>query len=316
MTKAAFLIGLLVTVLVYLLPAAPAQAQAIRTFVSVAGSDSNPCSITQPCRHFQAAVNATALGGEVDALDPGAYGSFTISHAITIQGQGWSYVAPPMNSGAITINAGPSDKVDIHGVLFNGINVSMATGILFNSGASLSVKDCTIQNFNLSGIIFQPNASTSLSVADTVLTDNGFAGIQIRPSGSGTVTIDLNRVEVRNNNNLGIEINALLSSGGSITGIVSESDISDNGGGIAITSTMGQAVAKVTLFHSVVANSPSTGLAPSGNTATLTVAQSAVTGHAFAGWNISSSATLQTYQDNYFNGNGANVGAATNVGKL
>jgi hypothetical protein len=31
--------------------------------------------------------SARHVGGEVDALDPGAYGSFTISHAITIEGQ-------------------------------------------------------------------------------------------------------------------------------------------------------------------------------------------------------------------------------------
>src|SRR5271157_4075631 len=97
------------------LPSVCAQAQSIRTFVSVAGSDSNPCSITQPCRHFSAAVAATAAGGEVDALDPGAYGSFTIGHAITIEGQGWSYVAPPAGGAAITITALAGDKIKIHG---------------------------------------------------------------------------------------------------------------------------------------------------------------------------------------------------------
>src|SRR5258708_12854437 len=86
------------------LPPVQAQAQSIRTFVSTAGSDSNPCSITLPCRHFSAAVAVTSAGGEVDALDPGAYGSFTISQAITIEGQGWSYVAPPANGNATTLN--------------------------------------------------------------------------------------------------------------------------------------------------------------------------------------------------------------------
>ena len=42
---------------------------------------------THPCRHFQAAVTATAAEGEVDALDPGNYGGFTVSHAITIEGK-------------------------------------------------------------------------------------------------------------------------------------------------------------------------------------------------------------------------------------
>src|SRR5258708_2109211 len=100
---------LLATILACAFFAAPAQAQSIRTFVSTAGSDSNPCSLPQPCRHFSAAVAATAVGGEVDALYAGAYGSFTISQAISIEGQGWSYVAPPNNGNAITITAGSGD---------------------------------------------------------------------------------------------------------------------------------------------------------------------------------------------------------------
>src|SRR5258708_32367166 len=106
-------------------PAVQAQDQSIRTFVSTAGSDSNPCSLAAPCRHFQAAVNATALGGEVDALDPGAYGSFTISQGITIEGQGWSYVAPPANGAAITVNApGANDKINIIGVVLSGTAIA------------------------------------------------------------------------------------------------------------------------------------------------------------------------------------------------
>src|SRR5215469_6378624 len=87
-----------------------AQAQSPRTFVSATGSDSNPCSFALPCRHFQAAVNATAAGGEVDALDPAGYSPIIINQPITIEGQGWSYIAPPVNGDAITINAGASDS--------------------------------------------------------------------------------------------------------------------------------------------------------------------------------------------------------------
>ena len=62
------------------LPAVSAQTQSIRTFVSTAGSDNASCTITSSCRHFQAAANATsAVGGEVDALDPGAYDVFNFA---------------------------------------------------------------------------------------------------------------------------------------------------------------------------------------------------------------------------------------------
>src|SRR5258707_13236973 len=77
------------------LPAVPAQAQSIRTFVSTAGSDSNPCSLAAPCRHFQAAVAATAVRGEVDPLHPGAYRSFNLSQPITTYGQACLHVAAP-----------------------------------------------------------------------------------------------------------------------------------------------------------------------------------------------------------------------------
>src|SRR5215475_12407169 len=130
-----------------LLVAAPANAQSIRTFVSTAGSDANPCSLAAPCRHFSAAIAATSPGGEVDALDAGAYGSFTIDRPITIEGQGWSYVAPPNNGNAITINA-VSGNVTIRGVSLNGVGATGSTsGIAFNSGSSLTVTDSMAQNF-------------------------------------------------------------------------------------------------------------------------------------------------------------------------
>jgi hypothetical protein len=101
----------LLTVTPFSLPTAPAQAQSPRTFVSAAGNDSNPCSFTAPCRHFQAAVNVTSAGGEVDALDPAGYGPITISQAITIEGQGWSYIAPPHWSHSLRLgNAGTARR--------------------------------------------------------------------------------------------------------------------------------------------------------------------------------------------------------------
>ena len=161
------------------LPAVSAQAQAPRTFVSAAGSDSNPCSFAAPCRHFQAAVNATSGGGEVDALDPAGYGPIIISQAITIEGQGWSYIAPPADGNAILINA-VSGKVTIRGVSLNGVGMANAIGILFNSGASLNVQNSVIENFSRYGILFQPNGSSKISVSNTQVSDNNY-GIYIGP---------------------------------------------------------------------------------------------------------------------------------------
>jgi hypothetical protein len=316
MTRTTFIAAALA--LAVTLPVMPAQAAgAARTFLSAAGSDANNCTnVNTPCRHLATAYAATAADGEIYVLDPANYGSLTITQGVSIEGHGWASIAPVANGNAITINANPGDKINIIGVVLDGTALTNTNGIVFNSGGSLTVQGSVIRNFTQSAIFFQPSASSSLFVSDTLLTDNGFGGVQIRPSGSGTVTADFNRVDVKNNNNLGIEINAVSSSGGSITANVSESNISGNGSGIGVTSSIGQAVAKVTLFHSVVANSPQTGIAPSGTRATVIVAQSVVTGNVDSGWNISLGGALQTYQDNYITGNGPNVGTPTNVGKL
>jgi hypothetical protein len=42
------------------LPAVSAQAQSIRTYVSVSATDNSTCSLTAPCRHFSAAVAVTS----------------------------------------------------------------------------------------------------------------------------------------------------------------------------------------------------------------------------------------------------------------
>src|SRR3954470_17367905 len=71
-----------------LLLSAVASAQATRTWVSGVGDDVNPCSRTAPCKTFAGAISKTAAGGEISVLDPGGYGTVTITKPITISGVG------------------------------------------------------------------------------------------------------------------------------------------------------------------------------------------------------------------------------------
>src|SRR6187455_2787715 len=61
-----------------------AYAQAGRTWVSGVGDDVNPCSRTAPCKTFAGAISKTSSGGEIDVLDPGAFGAVTITKSVTI----------------------------------------------------------------------------------------------------------------------------------------------------------------------------------------------------------------------------------------
>src|SRR3954462_7893671 len=73
---------------VFMLASVSAWGQATRTWVSGVGDDVNPCSRTAPCKTFAGAISKTAVGGEINILDPGGYGAVTITKAITINGTG------------------------------------------------------------------------------------------------------------------------------------------------------------------------------------------------------------------------------------
>src|SRR5262249_58817582 len=65
-----------------------AHAQATRTWISGVGDDVNPCSRTAPCKTFAGAISKTAAGGEINCLDPGGFGSVTITKSITLDCSG------------------------------------------------------------------------------------------------------------------------------------------------------------------------------------------------------------------------------------
>ena len=90
-------------------------------------------------------------------LDPANYGSLTITHGVSIEGHGWASIAPASGGKpAITINANPGDKINIIGVVLDGTALAGTTGIEFNSGGSLTVRDSVIRNFGGYGINFGP----------------------------------------------------------------------------------------------------------------------------------------------------------------
>jgi hypothetical protein len=152
----------------------PAQAQLPKVFVAAQGSDSNPCTFAQPCLSFQHAHDTVAAGGVIDVLSPADYGVVTITKAISIQGHGFAGLAATSGYG-ITINAGASDKVNLRGLLIDGVG-SGTTGIQFNTGASLDIQECLIRNFTADGIRFNAltatAATSALFVSDTHVAAN------------------------------------------------------------------------------------------------------------------------------------------------
>jgi hypothetical protein len=160
-----------VAVLAICLWSGAAHAQASRTWVSGVGDDANPCSRTAPCKTFAGAISKTAAGGEIDALDPGGYGTVTITKGITIDGGG-GQVASALASGTngIVVQAGPTSVVTLRNLSVNGINGTGSgglNGIRYLSGAALHVEHCNIFGFTGDGINVATSTTAALFVTDT-----------------------------------------------------------------------------------------------------------------------------------------------------
>jgi hypothetical protein len=301
MTRTIFIAAALA--LAVTLPAAPAQAQAQRTFVSAAGSDSNNCaSVTTPCRHFANAYAVTAPNGEIDVLDPANYGSLTITGPVSIEGHGWASSAAVSGHAAITINAsGATDKINIIGVVLDGIAIANTTGIQFNSGGSLTVRDSVIRNFTQGGINFQPDASTPshISVSNTIVSDNGGNGIYIDPLGLGTTTGVLDHVEMENNAGNGLLVSQLVA----VVNVTVSDSVSENntGNGFMASNSTNNPVT-VMIRNSTSANNGSSGLNASGTDSTILVTRSTITKNQ-TGWN---GQVVVSYGDNNIDYNGGN----------
>ena len=81
-----------------------AHAQATRTWVSGVGDDVNPCSRTAPCKTYAGAISKTAKDGEISTLDPGGFGTVTITKSIYINGthgQGYGSILNSLTTGVI-----------------------------------------------------------------------------------------------------------------------------------------------------------------------------------------------------------------------
>jgi len=132
--------------------AGPAHACA-RVFVASYGNDSNPCTFLSPCKTFQQAVNVVDAGGEVTAIDSAGFGPILITKAVTITSPNGveAGIVANAKADAIDINAGPNDAVVLQGLTLNGSGVAY-NGVVFNSGGSLTVTNCVVQNFFYNGV--------------------------------------------------------------------------------------------------------------------------------------------------------------------
>jgi hypothetical protein len=173
-----------------------AQAQATRTWVSGVGDDANPCSRTAPCKTFAGAISKTADGGEIDCIDPGGFGTVTITKSITIDGAGTLGSILAAGTNGVNVNdsgsGAPQTKiVRLRNLSINGAGTGV-NGVNITSARAVYIEGCVISGFK-SG-----NATTS-------------DGIEINfTAGSGTFNVSVKDTIIENNSGDGIRQNTTV----------------------------------------------------------------------------------------------------------
>jgi len=304
-----------ISLILVLLHAMPAQAQATRTWVSGVGDDANPCSRTAPCKTFAGAISKTAANGEINAIDAGAFGTVTITKSITINTEGLESGVLGTGVTGITVNAGANDVVVLRGLDIDGSQGAAGSpglnGIRFLAGGALHVQKCLIRNFKAAspngfGINFAPTGTSFLFVTDTFISNNGTpaagAGIGIQPTGAGSATVTLNRVQVDGNFSNGI---ILTSASGTAARAVVKNTVVSGGSvnGISVVASVGGAASTFVDGSTIVGNI-GTGIRGDGAIGIL-VSDSTITLNGI-GISTVNGASIFSYHTNRMDNNGTN----------
>jgi hypothetical protein len=197
------LLAVVGTTLALFAVSAPAHAQATRTWVSGVGNDANPCSRTAPCKTFAGAISKTFINGEIDCLDPGGYGTITITKSITIDCT--STLGSILASGTtgVTINIAvsandPFRTVRLRGLSINGSGASGTIGtrtgvrgVRILDAAVVEIEDTVISDFVTNGIAdSRTSTGGKLLIRNSVIRDVTGSGIGLAGANPNNVSIE------------------------------------------------------------------------------------------------------------------------------
>jgi hypothetical protein len=212
--------NLLVIALLVLACSSLASAQATRTWVSGVGDDANPCSRTAPCKTFAGAISKTADGGEINCLDPGGFGTVTITKSLKIDCDQVGGILSGGISGIIINNANAVvilRSLEINGTLPTSVGGAAGTG---NGIRILAAKFVHIEDLHIAGFSGTGTSGNCIDVASS-----NAAQLSIENSTLEDCTVGINQANATVGNNVFVVNNrfekidtALKSGGGSVMG--------------------------------------------------------------------------------------------------
>jgi Right handed beta helix region len=281
-------------------------------YVSTAGSNSNPCTLAQPCRSLQYAINRTPANGELRVLDSGFYGNnATVNRTMTVSGNGHTLTL----GSAINVNSAGA-TVTLRRLVLNGEG-STSRGIEILAATAVHIEHCVVHGFTANGIRLN-GVNSEVFVTDSIVRDNGTEGLNATGAGSAKLTVDNSRFERNGNVGLYTEtiestISRTVSSGNGGNGVhaaqnvrmnVTSSTSADNFHGYVVTNG-----GDIVLESSVARGNSNIGAYAFNGTVTIS---NSVFTHNGTGVHKLAAGTVLTRQNNVITNNGTNViGALT-----
>jgi hypothetical protein len=279
-----------------------AQAQLFRAYLSIDGSDANPCTLQQPCRLLPAALNAVASGGEIWILDSANYnsGEVTIGKSVSIlavPGVVGSFVTT--STAALKITA-DNLKVSLRNLVIVPLSGAIGSGIHMSGNSELFVENSTIAN--ISGMFYGILVDVGkVRVAGTTFRDIGGYGLAL---GSGV------RASVSSSRFLGGVGGVIVQSNATSRVMVTDSvfqGVSSAIIAIAIGGDVGVVVSRCAIegaSQALYVDAPAMG------TADMVLEQSVIMSSTTP-YTVQNGATIQTAGNNVIRYNGAPTGSLT-----
>ncbi|MBR0937246.1 hypothetical protein [Bradyrhizobium jicamae] len=191
----------------------------------MSATTSIPAAVRHPARHLPEPSRRPAAGGEIDCLDPGGFGTVTITKSITLDCQATNGSILASATNGINVNAASTDLVILRNLSINGAGTTLGLhGINILSAGAVTIENVKVFNFSQQAIADLRSTGGALTIINTDVHTNLGAGLGTSTSG-GTLRVLIDGLHSFDNS-FGIALSTNTSA------MIRNSDFSNNTTGI------------------------------------------------------------------------------------
>jgi hypothetical protein len=285
-----------------------AQAQAFRAYLSVDGSDANPCTVQLPCRLLPKALSAIVDGGEVWMLDSANYntGPVTVDKSasiLAVPGAVGSLVA--LGGPAVSITA-PSLTVSLRNLVFVPFAGSGGTdGVNMTGASTLIIEKSLFANLPGNGV--SVSGAGKVKIAHTIFRNNAQYAVHL-DNGAGA---EISATQMLANAFGGVE--ATSTSATTTTASVSDSIISGGTAGLFASAPADGAVARLFATRTTIENTFHALDCEGGGAGSTSIAisYSTIVKNNYAWYQAGPNSVIRTLGNNHITDNTTSLGTLT-----